>query len=470
MRSVSTYKFFIMESKPLVGKNNKKKISDAAAATASSGRPMKQQYHFFYGSTGDGDADATDASSRSHMTGSLSHQQGEQESLIGESLVPTDNEEEPPTANANDYDLQHVLISSGGRNGGMRHVMGVNGGNKKRGINNQRNSKHDENGSAYGSGSGGRNGSFNGVSHHPLGGAKSIRRSLVVWRENNPVWHVIVLVGFMTLCMVVFAITLFPKSTQSAAKDATGAAASSIFPIRKFVLKFPIVDRSKSNDPVRAFLRKDLFHPNLVYQGSNPFQEFTFAFPTGAFWTNLAMPPTADRGFSYPIVVYPYAYKWSDSFLSTSYPALHRKEETKAIHDYYFPDLTFGSVEEVQNRQITGFDPLSVSLQFLTASGGSWQTFLVQGSPYVTIEYNNVKPRIKALSVFKSVACPGDETSNSDDGGGDDYSDFDDNFSDDDPDSGGRSRRRRRKLLGVCGTSVRKFILPKRAVVEYLHF
>ena len=86
-----------------------------------------------------------------------------------------------------------------------------------------------------------------------------------------------------------------------------------------------------------------------------------------------------------------------------------------------------------------------MALQYTTGSG-NWKTYLVQGSPYVTIEYEFATPTIRAMSTFKNVACPGDETSES----GNDEADFSDDFSDDD-DNGNDNQRR---LLGVCGASV----------------
>ena len=422
--------------------------------SASSGRPMRPQYHFFYGSTdsssNNNNNNNDDSQSRSSMADHRSSSvTNEQESLLGESLVPTDNEEEPP--NSTDFDLQHVLISNG-NNGGMRHVVG--GGITTRNGTGSKNGKSANNSHHSQKGKNGSNGS-NGDHVH------NIQDSFRDLRESHPVVHIVGLVGCMTLCMVIFAVTLFPTSTRKTA-DSLG-----IHPVeatRKFIMTFPTVDRSKSNDPVKLFLQADLFHPDLRYDGKDPFRIFKFPFPTGAFWTNLVLPATADHGFSYPIVVYPYAYKWSETSLQASYPANHRKEETKAIHDYFIPDLTFGVTEQVQQRYITNFDPLSVTLQFQTSStttttttssssnnkggggAGSWQTFLVQGSPYTTLEYDNVTPRIQALSTFKNVVCPGEENYKDDD--------FDDNFSDDDGNNSRRTRRRRR-LLGVCGVSVR---------------
>jgi Glycosyl hydrolase family 81 N-terminal domain len=276
----------------------------------------------------------------------------------------------------------------------------------------------------------------------PLQDDKSLAYSLLHCQGKNPMVQIVGLVGCMTVCMVIFAVNLFPSGSETLA-DSMGSSKSEL--VKQFVQSFPVTDRSKSNDPADLFLRKELFHPDLHYSGSDPARIFNFAFPTGAFWTNLVLPPTADRGISYPIVVYPYAYKWSDRSLILSYPYNYRKEENIAIHDYFQPDLTFGVTQDTQSRYITNFDPLSVTLQYSTGSG-SWKSYLVQGSPYVTIEYNSATPTIRALSTFKTVACPGEESLDSGEGGGDE---FQDDFMDDD-----NVDSNRRRLLGVCGATV----------------
>jgi len=381
---------------------------------------MRPQYHFFYGSTADEKEDESRTSTMDHRLS-----QNEHESLIGESLVPTDNEEEAP--HITDYDLQHVLISNGN---GMRHVVG--GGTS--------------------SGSNGKVPHLNGAHRENGNGGPSINKSSSGEnsKPSHSAAHVVGLVGCTIVCVVVLAVTLFPNWSK--------ATAGSIgMPAESFVVNFKTVDRSKSSDPVKLFLRTDLFHQELLYKGNDPIRVFQFPFPTGAFWTNLVLTSSNGHGPSDPVAVYPYAYKWTDTSMVASYPALHREEDSKAIHDYFVPDLTFESNEHAQQRYVTSFGPLSVTLQFRTTSSsstgkasslekGSWQSFLVQGSPYITLEYNYVSPRIKALSTFNDVMCP-EEVGMKD-------VDFDDNFSDDDDDNGtSRRMRSRRRLLGVCGVT-----------------
>ena len=171
-----------------------------------------------------------------------------------------------------------------------------------------------------------------------------------------------------------------------------------------FHMSFPSVVRSDYGEDVDAFLKTSLFHSSLLNQGESS-NTFTFPFPTGAFWINFVLHATADQGLSYPIFAYPYGFKWSDSLFQVSYPYSHRKLEATAIHDYFFPDLTFGCDETVSTRHITEFDSLSVTLQYETENKGLWSLFLVQGSPYVSMEFGSVTPYIRALSTFTSFAC-----------------------------------------------------------------
>ena len=65
------------------------------------------------------------------------------------------------------------------------------------------------------------------------------------------------------------------------------------------------------------------------------------------------------------------------------------------------------------------FDPLSVTLRFNTAGDNKddgsgrqsyWETYLVHGSPYVTVAYNKVTPVLTALSIFTSFGCLDEKT------------------------------------------------------------
>ena len=168
----------------------------------ASPRPMRPQYHFFYGST-DTDKDSSTADLNNSNTGdNHSHRSSsianEQESLFGESLVPTDNEEEAP--NSSDFDFQQVLISNGDNNG-MRHVVG--GGSKHSpSINTARN--------------GIRNGGFSSYQHLTNGNARTrngnseniVNSSWSRLRQSHPVVHLVGLVMCMVISMVVFGITV----------------------------------------------------------------------------------------------------------------------------------------------------------------------------------------------------------------------------------------------------------------------
>ncbi|KAL3790673.1 hypothetical protein HJC23_009773 [Cyclotella cryptica] len=205
---------------------------------------------------------------------------------------------------------------------------------------------------------------------------------------------------------------------------------------------FRKISRDSFGDPVSNILDVDLFHPSLFYRGDSkrtiegermaqPF--FKFPFPTGAFWTNLVLHPVENKQqqqgqlssltqkendrdknqYSYPIVAYPYSFQWSPlGKLQASYSAARRTAQPDSIHDAFAPDITFGSVEEISARRIVKFDSLSVSLRFYSdgskdgGSTGYWESYIVQGSPYITACYFGLTPELTALSDFEDIACP----------------------------------------------------------------
>jgi Glycosyl hydrolase family 81 N-terminal domain len=188
-------------------------------------------------------------------------------------------------------------------------------------------------------------------------------------------------------------------------------------------IRFPIVHRADFNDPASGIVNLDLFHNSLRFQETSPLGVqpiLNVAFPTGAFWTNLVVESAPD-GISYPIVTYPLAYKWADSVLQVAYPPMRRLVDSISITDIFNPDVTFGSVEPMKARNIVHFDPLSVTIRFMSSrfdmeddydsSSNSktadtyWESYIVQGSPYVTVKYSNTTPVLTALSTFQSVLC-----------------------------------------------------------------
>ena len=106
------------------------------------------------------------------------------------------------------------------------------------------------------------------------------------------------------------------------------------------------VDRADFNDPVESFLDMDLFSPHLIRQrasgGANgeysdntgsSSGSFSLPFPTGAFWTNLVVQAPDGNPNSFPVAVYPFAYRWSSSSLQVSYPASQRVIGEKQVVD-----------------------------------------------------------------------------------------------------------------------------------------
>ena len=217
------------------------------------------------------------------------------------------------------------------------------------------------------------------------------------------------------------------------------------------IVPFPHVDRSsfgKNPIPASSIVDPSLFSPSLLGDAMNGGNESSsllkVPFPTGSFWTNLVVEPTSDRLFSYPIMAYPYSFKWNPTMLQVSLPSLRRLMDSISIRDIFIADLTLTTAEDISNRQVEYFDPLSVTLRFQKGSNvgagadddesksimedqdldeaNFWETYIIQGSPYVTAKYSNMTPIIKSLSIFQGISCLKesktdvcDEVSNNDD-------------------------------------------------------
>jgi endoglucanase Acf2 len=370
-------------------------------------RSPRPQFHYFYGSTTTPTTETTSTTSTStsnlatkprkrnqHQLAEDESNQQEQDSLVGEELVSTDNEAELLRAEYQDLLGSEVPTGGDGKQNGY-HGMGRNGsGSNNNGDSNSRNTSY------------------------------YVLCNILVF---------VLIAGAMSTLVVL----LIPHSSDPLPQT------------QKFTVPYKNVDRADFGDPPEGFLNMDLFHPALITSTPPTSQgTFIFPFPTGAFWTNLVVvSPIGDM--SYPIVVYPYAYRWSSNSLEVSYPVRHRITDAHTITDAFAPDLTLTTVEEVSKRHVTAFDPLSVTLRFVSSVNSKWETALVQGSPYVTCQYVKETPILKPLSIFSTVQCPGDDEEN--------FSDFDEN---DDGTSSvkGDFDGSRRQLFGVCSLDVRSCI------------
>jgi endo-1,3(4)-beta-glucanase len=200
----------------------------------------------------------------------------------------------------------------------------------------------------------------------------------------------------------------------TAVPELMGSSAPLIQPL----IPFEHVDRAEyGSTPAQDIVDPTLFDPSLRGDSSSD-ALLNVPFPTGAFWTNLVL--YYQSTFSYPIMAYPYGYKWSSSEIQISYPPLRRLMDEISITDVFNPDLTLSAMERATDRHVMSWDPLSVTLRYYISTNredddttsskaekeGYWETYLVQGSPYVTLAYKNATPVISALSTFEGITCP----------------------------------------------------------------
>jgi len=353
----------------------------------------RPQYHYLYGST-----DVDD--STPPPTATIGSPGGTDDPLLGEGLILTDNEDDNTTPNTSEQDLQQIVVTNGDVTLPMLPVYDVDVNETSELL-------------------------MGPLPPPPPSQEKAwYTRCCNSCTGDHPIGHVtrVVLVMAVAICMCTLVMVLATDNDNTLGGPASGFRSGPRFDY----IPFPVVDREQFNDPAASIVNPELFDPALLFRGTvasartnrtvDPLLKVPF--PTGAFWTNLVVKPTADRGFSFPIVVYPYAYKWSETLLQASYPPLRRRVDKISIRDTFNPDVTFGTLETVARRHIMAFDSLSVTTRFLVQTGGYWESYMVMGSPYITIKYQDTTPEIHALSTFSDVTCPFDAQGQYKDGSG----------------------------------------------------
>ena len=172
---------------------------------------------------------------------------------------------------------------------------------------------------------------------------------------------------------------------------------------------FPKIHRSEYGAPAEGTVNFHLFDDSFLTEE----KKLKVPMPTGAFWSNLVVRPTSDRGLSYPSMVYPYGFNWSLTMMQISYPPLRRLYDPLSIRDILNSDMAYTSVEQIVSRKIMSFDPLSVTIRFNSYNSMQyWESYLVQGSPYITTKYSATTPILTPLSIFHKFICARDASGN----------------------------------------------------------
>lgn len=114
-------------------------------------------------------------------------------------------------------------------------------------------------------------------------------------------------------------------------------------------------------------------------------------YPTGAFWTNLVV-----RNGDSPISVIPYGIKTLDVGIQVSYGPTRRIVSQVAVTDPFVSDLQISATQAYVGRSIESYDNVSVTMCYRTALNGRYRAYLVKGSPYITVAFDNATPIISS--------------------------------------------------------------------------
>jgi endo-1,3(4)-beta-glucanase len=117
----------------------------------------------------------------------------------------------------------------------------------------------------------------------------------------------------------------------------------------------------------------------------------TKPFPTGAFWTNLAV-----KNGDGAVAVYPYGVKTTDVGIQVSYGAGRRVVSQTSIIDPFAIDFQIAALQGYAGRSIESYDNVSVTMGYRTVGSGKYRTHLVKGSPFITVVYDGATPVISS--------------------------------------------------------------------------
>jgi endo-1,3(4)-beta-glucanase len=150
--------------------------------------------------------------------------------------------------------------------------------------------------------------------------------------------------------------------------------------------------------------------PKLINQDLLP-----GAVPTNAFWTNFLVGD--DHGLNQgagQVTLSPYTVRNLPQRLEVSYGNDRRVVSNESIVEYFNADIAFSGFSNDQtkratSREVVAFDPFSVTLQYYFQNETNdnanhfFKPFLVRGSPYMTVEYQNISPLLEFNSTIKKI-------------------------------------------------------------------
>ena len=182
-----------------------------------------------------------------------------------------------------------------------------------------------------------------------------------------------------------------PKKLSTSAKYKTLAAALFSISFLLFILATLLTNRPENKlglSLIRITAFRQVSHPEPP---NSLWGNVVKPYPTGAFWTNLVV-----KNGDGAIGVYPYGVKTTDSGIQVSYGASRRAVSPTAITDPFVTDLQIGSIQQFVGRNIETYDNTSVTVNYRTTVNGKYKTYLVKGSPFITVVYENATPMISS--------------------------------------------------------------------------
>lgn len=119
-------------------------------------------------------------------------------------------------------------------------------------------------------------------------------------------------------------------------------------------------------------------------------------YPTNSFFSNIFI----NTSVQFPFMPYPFHVKVRTDDIQVSAP--FRRATKDFILETFVPNIAIGAIEQLE-MNIQSYDLASVTVQWKRSDSEFMRSPIVRGSPYVTMEYNNLTPELNTIHAILSV-------------------------------------------------------------------
>lgn len=160
---------------------------------------------------------------------------------------------------------------------------------------------------------------------------------------------------------------------------------------------------SNISDPYSADIPYGLGHHPIIPKMISP-ELRAKPIPTNAWWTTLLLSDSIGQNTgSCAFTVMPYTVKSTYRGIEVSYGNTRRVVTNESIVEEYNSDIVLGANDNATEKEVVSFDSLSVTIAHKKDKHVAFNTYLVRGSPFVTVNYYETRPKLSVNGSILSI-------------------------------------------------------------------